>query len=392
MSLLLQTYAVTRMNLKSLPERMWMSSSTVVAVALVVAVLLGFLSLANGFRQTLEGSGREDIAIVLRAGSQGEINSILSAEQVAIMSSAPGIARQGQTTLLSPELLVIVDGIKRSTGLKANISLRGIGTQGLRVRPDAKIIAGRLPAPGANEIIAGQSLAREFAGFDVGSTIRLNNVPWRVVGMFSAPGVAESELWADVNVLQSLFNRSNSVQTIRIKLTTPQALAELKRFVAADPRLKLDVTSEKSFLAQQASQTGDLIRFLGWPLGLLMAVGALAGALNTMYAAVSARTAEIATLRIIGYSGFAAFVGVLAESLLLSMLGAIIGVGLAWFFFDGLSTSTLGGGFTQIIFTFKLSPTLIGQALLLSIGVGALGGILPGLRAASTPLLQGVSA
>ena len=391
-SLLRQVAAVTTINVKSIPQRFWLSLSTVVAVALVVMVLLSFLAMAHGFQRTLMSAGAEDVAIVLRAGSQAEINSTVSRDQVRLIEEGPGIARGADgKPLISPELFLIVDGLKRTSQTKANLPLRGIGPQGAAVRKGIKVVEGRMFNPGANEIVVGKALLREFEGFEIGKTVSFATSRWTVVGIFEADGsVFESEIWADLPVVQSLFNRLNMVQTVRARLESPATLATLKRYVDEDPRLKLEVKSEAAYFADQASQTSDLIQKLGWPLAIAMALGALAGALNTMYSSVAARAVEIATLRAIGFGGFPAFVGTLVESLILAVLGGIIGATATYLVFDGFSTATLSASFTQVVFSFQLSPSLILQGVLLALIVGLVGGLFPAIRAARMPIVAGL--
>jgi putative ABC transport system permease protein len=393
-SLWRQVVAVTTINLMSIGQRRWLSLSTVIAIALVVVVLLAFLAMANGFQKTIAGAGADDIAIVLRAGSQAEINSTVSRDQVRLIEDGPGIARGPDgKPLVSSELYLVVDGLKRTTKTKANLPLRGIGAQGSTLRKDIKMVEGRMFSPGSNEVVVGKSLLREFEGFEIGSIVPFGTTRWTVVGVFDAGGsVFESEIWADLPVVQSLFNRNNIVQTVRTRLVSPAALSELKSYNDNDPRLKLDVKSEAAYFAEQASQTSDLIQKLGWPLAIAMAFGALAGALNTMYSSVAARATEIATLRAIGFGGFPAFVGTLAESLLLAAVGGLLGVGATYLIFDGISASTLGGNFTQVVFDFKLSPALIGEGVGLALIVGLIGGLFPALRAARLPIVSGLYA
>jgi putative ABC transport system permease protein len=391
-SLLLQIFAVTRINLKSIPQRFWLSLSTVIAVALVVVVLLAFLAMANGFQRTLRSAGADDIAVVLRGGSQAEINSSVMREQVRLIEEGPGIARGADgKPLTSAELYLIVDGTKRTTGTKANLPLRGIGPEGLALRKTITIAQGRMFEPGANEIVVGKALQREFSGFDLGDTVTLATSRWTVVGTFEASGtVFESEIWTDVAVAQSLFRRNNVFQTVRARLTDAAALGPLKAYVENDPRLKLEAKSEAEYFADQASQTSDLIQKLGWPLAIAMALGALAGALNTMYSSVASRAREIATLRAIGFGGFPAFVGTLVESVVLSALGGLIGAALTLLLFNGLTASTLGASFTQVVFSFELTPELAVQGLVLALAVGLVGGLFPAIRAARLPIVAGL--
>src|SRR5215468_3152205 len=390
---LLQVVAVTLINIKSIPQRFWLSLSTVVAVALVVMVLLSFLAMANGFQRTLASSGANDVAIVLRGGSQAEINSTVSREQVRLIEDGPGIARSPDgKPLVSAELYLIVDGVKRASQTKANLPLRGVGQEGAAVRKGIRIVEGRMFSPGANEIVVGKALLREFEGFEIGKTVPFSTTRWTVVGIFEADGsVFESEIWADLPVVQSLFNRSNIFQTVRVRLQSAAAIDTLKRYVDEDPRLKLDVKSEVTYFTEQASQTSDLIQKLGWPLSIAMALGALAGALNAMYSSVATRTVEIATLRAIGFGGFPAFVGTLVESLILAALGGVIGAVATYLAFDGFSASTLGASFTQVVFSFSLSPALIAQGVMLALTVGLLGGLFPAIRAARMPIVAGLS-
>lgn len=390
MSLMSQTRSVIVMNVRSIPQRLWMSLATVVSVALVVAVLLGFLSLANGFNQTLKGSGARDVAIVLRDGSGSEINSNLSRDQLDLLARGPGVrAGPDGRPLISGEMLFIVDGIKKSTGTKANMPLRGMSANGLVVRKQARIREGRMFTPGSNEVVVGAGLLREFEGFEMGKTIRLGAQTWRVVGEFEAPGtVFESELWADAPVLQSLFKRGSSVQTARVGLVSAEAIPAFVAYAKNEAQLNLKAQSEQDYFAAQAERSGLLIKYFGWPLGIMMAIGALAGALNTMYASVSSRAVEIATLRVIGFSGLSAFVGTMVEALVLAALGAVLGVAICAVGFNGLSTSTLGAGFTQVAFRVQVGPDIIVQAVVLALIIGLVGGLFPGWRAArQKPLL-----
>ncbi|MBS0374346.1 MAG: ABC transporter permease [Proteobacteria bacterium] len=383
-----QVAAIASMNIRSIPQRLWMSLSTVVAIALVVAVLLAFLAMGNGFRQAQSSAGAADIAILLRDGAQTEINSGVSREQRDIVEEAPGIAREDGRPLVSAELYVIVDGISRSSGLRANLPLRGLPLVGVALRHNVRIAEGRMFRPGTNEIVAGRSVVREFAGFDLGKSLRLGQSVWTIVGIFEDGGtVRESELWGDVGVVQSVFKRENFFQTIRARLAGPQALAPLKAYVDADPRLKLAVESESEFFAAQAKQSSDLIQKLGWPLAIIMAIGALAGALNTMYSSVASRGTEIATLRAIGFGRIPTFVGTLAEALALATLGGIVGVVAATLLFQGFTASTLSANFTQVVFTFRVTPALCVNALVLALVVGFLGGMFPAFRAARLPIV-----
>ncbi len=385
-----QIGAVTMINLRSIPQRWGMSLATIFSIALVVVVLLGFLSMANGFRATIQGSGSDDIAIMLRSGSQAELNSGFGRDTVRLIETAPGIARTADDRpLLSSELYVIVDGRRRASGTDANMPLRGVGAEAANLRDGFTLTAGRMFAEGSNELVVGEGVIREYEGFDLGQTIRLGQNEWTVVGLFSTGGsVFDSEIWADIGVIQNLYQRNNTFQSIRVRLDNAEAIETLRSYVEDEPRLDLDVSNEREYFAQSMGGTQDLIMFVGWPLAVIMAVGAFAGAWNAMYASVDARLREIATLRAIGFAGFPAFVGTMTESVLLALIGGLIGALFTYLVFNGISASTLGGAsFTQVVFSFAVTPASIIAGMILALVVGFFGGFVPAIRAANAPLL-----
>jgi len=384
-----QIAAVTLINLRSIPQRALLSGATVFSIALVVMVLLGFLAMSNGFRQTMQGTGSTDVAVMLRTGSQTELNSGLSSEQVRLIEEAPGIARDAAgTPIVSGELYVIVDGLKRASQTEANLPLRGVGPAAQTLRQGFAIVEGRAYEPGTNELVVGEGIIREFSGFDLGQTVRLGSNEWVVVGVFSTGGtVFDSEIWTDLTVIQNLYQRGTGVQSIRARLTSPEAIEELSTYAENEPRLNLDIQNEVDYFAGQAGGTSDLIMILGVPLSIAMAIGALAGAWNAMYSSVDTRMREIATLRAIGFSGFAAAFGTMVESLVLAGLGGLIGAVAVFLLFNGVSASTLGSGFTQVVFSFAVTPMSVLVGVGLALMVGLLGGIIPAIRAATVPLL-----
>ncbi|NQY42464.1 MAG: ABC transporter permease [Legionellales bacterium] len=384
-----QTTTIFYINIYSLKNRLGLSISTIFSVALVVGVLICFLSMSKGFEKTLEGSGAEDVAVVLRGGSMSELNSVITINQARLIESGPGIEKFNNNPLVSKELYVVVDAIKKSSNTPANIPLRGIDKTGEVIRESVSIIKGKMFTPGTNEIVVGKALIENFNGFELGSLVKLGKADWKVVGIFASPGtVFESEIWADIDVVQSFFNRSGIFQTIRVKMKNSASVFELEKYSDSDPRLKLDVKSEKDFYLEQTNASSDLIFYLGWPLSILMSIGSLAGAINTMYNSVVARTKDIITLRIIGFDSSATFFGTMLESLLLTSIGAVIGIICAYLLFDGLTTSTLSGNFTQVVFSFKMTFDLFIKAIFLSLGIGLIGGLMPALRAARMPLIQ----
>jgi len=387
MTSLNQIIAITAMNLKGLRQRFWHSSAAIFSIALVIAVMVGFLSMADGFEKTVAGTGSDNVVIVLREGAQAELNSGLSLEQAKLLSQAPGVALKNGEPVASFELYVVVDLLKKSTGLSVNAPMRGIGQAGMDLREGVRIIEGRMFEPGRNEIVVGNNARHQFAGLGLGDTISFGATHWQVVGVFDAGGsVFESELWADAKVVQTLFKRGTSYQSVRLKLASPDSIEKIAAFAKNDPRLNIEINTEADYYAQQSKPMTKLIRYIGYPLAFVMALGALAGALNTMYTSVLSRMSEIVTLRAIGFSAFSSFIGTLTESIVVAVIGSGIGLVMAYVFFDGMLVSTLGASFTQTVFEFSISARLVQHALALSIIVGFVGGFFPALRAARMPI------
>jgi putative ABC transport system permease protein len=382
-----------RISLGGIPQRWPTTLATMLSIALVVVVLLAFLTMAAGFRQTLAGGGADDVAIFLRAGAQSELASGMGGEQVRLIEELPGIARGADgKAIVSPEAYVIVDGVDRSTGLRANLPLRGVGPLAGETRSGLRILAGRMFRPGSQELIVGRALGGQFEGLELGDEVRLAGGSWKVVGQFALDNpVFESEIWGDTTLIQSVFGRDNVVQSVRARLQSADAMAALAKANEQDPRLRLKLETERGFYAAQASGTTDLVQQLGWPLAITMAIGALAGALNTMYSAVDSRMREIATMRCIGFSGRSAMIGTLVESVLVAMVGGLVGLLAAWLFFDGLTTSTRGGGFTQIVFSFELTPAVALNGILIALVIGLAGGLFPAIRAGRLPIREALN-
>ncbi len=386
-SLLSQISAVVGMNIRSIHQRLWMSLATILASAIVVAVLLAFLAMAKGFEATLAGTGSDSVAIFMREGSTAELNSVITRDQINLVANAPGVARDENGPVTSAELYVVVDGIKKSSQTEANIPLRGIDLPGVTMRGNVTITEGRMFTPGTNEMIVGSGVLKEFDGFALGQEVRLAKNVWQVVGVFASGGnVFESEIWADAKVIQSLYNRGSTYQTMRVQMTSPDKLEGIKAYVAADPRLNLDVQTEVGYYAEQGKQLGYIAIF-GAVISTIMALGALAGALNTMYTSVAERAKEIATLRAIGFSSFSAFVGTVAEAMTLAIIGGLIGSAAAFLLFDGFNASTLGGSFTQVVFSFELTSDLLLQGGIMALIIGFISGFFPAWRAAKLPVI-----
>ena len=266
MSWLNQIVSVTLLNLRSIPQRLAASIVAIVGVAAVVGVFAGVLSMASGFQKTMVSAGAEDTAIILRAGSTGELASAVSAEQIQIVSTSPGVRRDGNTPMVSGELYVVVDVAKKSTGESANVPMRGVQAGAFDIRDNLELVEGRIFEPGKNELVVGRSAQATFQNLDVGSKIPFGLTEWTVVGAFEdGGGVSESELWADVRVVQSTYRRGNSFQTIRAKLNSPGAIEELKAALEADPRIDADVFNEREFYSQQSEIMTNLIQMVGLP-------------------------------------------------------------------------------------------------------------------------------
>lgn len=383
-----QIAAVTYLNLRTMRER-WVSSATAVfGVAGVVAVFVAVLAIAEGLRTTLTEAGKDSVAIVLRGGSDTEMTSILGRDDTRIIADAVGIQQGPNGPLASAELMVLVDLPKRSTGTDANVPLRGIQPTAYEIRDRITIVEGRRFQPGRNEVIVGRGAISQFAGLDYGSTLRLGENEWTIVGVFASEGtVAESEIWADASVVQSAYRRGTTFQSVYARLESPNSFDAFKDALTTDPRLDTKVMRESEYYAGQSTRLIDLVRILGLIAAGLMGIGAVFGALNTMYTAVSARTREIATLRALGFGASPVVVSVLAESLLLALAGGLAGGGIAYLFFDGFQTSTMNWQtFSQVAFAFNVTPLLLVLGILYSLIMGLVGGVLPAIRAARLPV------
>jgi putative ABC transport system permease protein len=387
-----QAVAITVVNLRSLPQRLTASVVAVVGIAGVVVVLVSVLSIAQGFRATLQAGGDPQTAIVMSSGAE-EMASSLSRESVQLVRDAPGILRGEQGPLVSAELFVIVNHPKKSTGTTANVPLRGIEPSGFRVRRQARIVEGRSFEPGRNEIVVGRAAARQFEALEVGRSVKWGTNTWTIVGVFEAGGaIWESELWCDVTVLQPAYRRT-AFNSVHVRLETPESFIVLKDTLAKNPRLDVAVVRESDYYAEQSKATTRLITTLGFAIATLMAAGAVFGAVNTMHTAVAARTREIATLRALGFGGMPVVVSVLAESVALAVAGGFLGGSVAWALLDGHQTTTLNWqSYTQVAFAFAVTPDLLVEGVLYAIAMGLLGGLPPAMNAARLPIAAALRA
>ena len=390
MRALTQIVAITMLNLRNLPQRLGSSIVAVVGVAAVVLVFAAVLSMARGFERTMMTAGAEDTAIIMRSGATSEMSSGFSGDQVLVIASAPGLLKDGDTPMLSAELFVIVDVKKKSTNTDANVPFRGVQASAFDVRRNVRITEGRMFETGKNEILVGRAAQSEFQGLDVGSKIRFGKTDWSIVGAFEAGGsVSESELWTDVRVLQGAYRRGNSFQTVRVKLDSPESLDVLESNLKDDPRIDPDVMSERDFYSSQSRQVTQFIRFVGYPLTILMSIGAIFGALNSMYSSISVRSKEIATLRALGFGPIPVLVSTIVESTLLALAGGLLGGALAFVVFNGFQVSTLNfASFSQVVFNFAVTPDLLLDGLRVAVIIGVVGGLFPAIRAARLPVAQ----
>jgi putative ABC transport system permease protein len=383
-----QVGVVTWLNVRTISQRLGASAATVVGVMGVVGVLVAVLSIAEGFKRTLVSAGSPDTAIVLRSGSDSEMTSGLTRDVTRIISEAPGVARSAQGPMASSELYVVVDVPKRSTGTDANVPLRGVQPAAFQVRDEVKIVEGRNFQPGRNEVIAGKAAAAEFAGLQVGDKKRWSGNEWTVVGIFSADGaLAESEIWCDAGVLQPAYRRGSTFQAVYAKLESPQAFDRFKDTLTTDPRLDVKVIRETEYYEAQSRALHGIITGLGVSIAVVMAIGAIFGALNTMYSAVSSRTREVATLRALGYGSGPVVISVLLESLALALLGGILGGAVAYAAFNGYQAATMNWStFSQVAFSFAVTPPLLVMGIILALVIGLFGGLFPAIRAARMPV------
>jgi putative ABC transport system permease protein len=390
--MLKQTLSITLLGLRSIPERIGPSLVIVVGLAGVVAVFTALLAMAAGFQSTLQATGRSDVAIVLRGGSQAELNSGLSRDQGTIIKQAPGV-RNGEDgqPLASAEMVVIAELVRTGEKTGANITVRGVEPRAFELRPQLRIVDGRLFQPGLRELIVGRGVVQQFEGAGIGETLRMRGSVWTVVGVFESGDANESELWADVEVAQSTFNRQG-YSAVRLALDDPEGLPSLREHLLADPRVNVDVESEQQYYSGQTEQFRRTIGILAGVVTSIMALGAMFAALNTMYAAVGTRAREIATLRAIGFGGTPVVISVMMESLLLALAGGVIGALLAYVLFNNMAVSTLSANFTQIVFQFSVTPALVRNGVFIALVIGMIGGFLPALRAARLPVTTALRA
>ena len=394
MNSLRQIREIVSMNLQSIPQRWGASLVIVVGIAGVVAVLVAMLSMSAGLTKTLGTTGRSDRAIVLRAGSNAELSSFMERALVTLIKQDPAIVRgRDGLPLASGELMVITEVARKGEDGSTNVTLRGVEPGAFELRPEVEIVAGRRFRPGLQELLVGRAAQQQFAGLEVGQNLVFKGSAWTIVGVFTSNGDGhESELWADTESVQNAFDRSG-YSSVLAQLSSDSAFDGFKARLKNDPQLTVDVERELDYFSKQSETLTFLIRLLTNVITVIMAFGALFGALNTMYSAVSARTREIGTLRALGFGQLPVIASVMAEALVLAVVGGLAGALIAYLMFNGYSVSTLSpGSFTQVAFNFAVTPALIAQGLLWALLIGFLGGLMPALRAARIPVTEALRA
>ncbi len=392
MSTFTQTREIVLMNLRSIPDRLAPSLVIVIGIAGVVAVMVALLSMSSGLSQTLGATGREDQVVITRGGSQGELSSFLAIASMTLIKQDRAVARNSDgQAMASGELIVITEVPRPGQSTGANVTMRGVEPIGFGLRPEFTITQGRRFRPGVQEIMVGDGAAKQFEGLAIGSKLRFRGGTWTIVGHFKSGDAYDSELWADRETLQGAFGRAG-VSSLLVQLNSVDDIAAMEGRLTSDPQLDVDVRSQREFFSGQSEGLTNTIGVLAGIVAVIMAVGAVFGALNTMYSAVSARTREIGTLRAIGFGAFPVVLSVMAESLLLSLIGGVIGAVIAYFAFNGYAVSTLGGGFTQVAFQFAVTPTLVLLGVALALGIGFIGGLAPAIRAARLPVTTALRA
>jgi len=395
MNSLKQIAAVTGMNLRSLPDRAGTSLVIVIGIMGVVAVLVSVLAMSAGMIKSMRGAGRDDRAMVMRNGASNEMSSSLTREAVAVIADTPGVKRDADgRPIYSAETMTIIL-IEKKDGSEVAVPLRGVGPNAAALRPETKIVAGRMYEPALNEVIVGKGALAQYSGLEIGSELKVRSQMWKVVGVFESNGdIHESELMTHNVALQTAMRRGGGAQSVTVLLNSPQDFATFKDALTSNPEVSVDVTSERDYFAEQSGRIAPFLSVVAYVIGGIMGIGAVFGALNTMYSAVSTRSVEIATLRAIGFGPVPIVISVLVEALLLALLGGAIGALLAWLFFNGHTVSSSAGGVAgeSRVFSLYVSPGLVTAGIVLACLIGFVGGLFPSIRAAKMPVATALRA
>lgn len=385
-----QARSVAGVGISTLRQRLGASAVIVVGIAGVVGVLVSLLAMAEGYSETLRKTGSTDTAIAMRGASASEVMSVLDRASVTLIAQAPGIARNAKGEPIASNELVVAANLPLKGGgpnEEGSVQVRGVSGPAWEVRPQVKIVAGRRFEPGLRELIVGRGAARQFAGLVPGQEVRLGTQKWTVVGVFASGDAMESEIWGDANAVADTYRRGSNRASVTVRLTDPQAFAAFKTALESNPQLKVDASTTLDYFSQQSERVTKVLRIIGITVGSIMAIGAMFGALNTMFAAVAARAREIATLRAIGFSGLPVVVAVMLETMLLALIGGLIGGLIAWLVFNGYSASTMAAGSVgKLSFELRVSPELLWTGLKWALAIGFIGGLFPAMRAARLPV------
>lgn len=390
-----QAASVSHVGISTLGQRLGASSVVVVGIAGVVAVLVALLSMAEGYRHTVGSTGDDGSAIVMRGGAAAEVMSSIDRALISTVVQAPEIARDADgRPLASPELLVAANLPLRggTPDDEGSVQFRGVGEMAFKVRPHLRIVEGRMFETGRRELVVGQGAHKQFAGLEPGRSVRLGSDVWEVVGAFESGDAMESEIWADAEVVATTFRRGANRASVTARLTGPDAFDAFKATLDADPRTQVEATTTRTYYARQSEGMSRVLRVIGIVVGTIMAVGAVFGALNTMFATVAARAREIATLRAIGFCGLPVVIAVMLETMLLALAGGLLGGLIAWLLFDGYGASTLAGSMGQMTFEFRVTSALLWSGLKWALAIGFVGGLFPAVRAAQLPVTTALRA
>ncbi len=383
---LYQLYTVCVLNFSNLKARLDSSLVAIIGFTGVIMVFVAVFAIRDGFNATLRESGSPDVAVVLRGGAGAEVNSVLSINDAQQVASAPGIKQGANGALTSNELLVQLSMPKLDSGTDANVPFRGVDENAFLVHDKVRVTEGRNFQPGLNEVIVGVRASHQYKGLHLGDTIKSGPYQWKVVGLFDDGGVYASEIWGDLTVMQAAYKRGSSLESVYAKLATPDSLQSFKDFLTSNPQLTVSVDRETDFYAEQSKAMNAFITVAGAFIAFLMGIGAIFGAVNTMYNSVSSRAAEIATLRALGFGRSPVLLSVLVEGMLLGLVGGIVGGILAYLLFNGIETSTMGSNFAQIAFSFRVTTGLLVEGAVFALFMGLLGGLLPAIRAVRMPI------
>ena len=389
-----QILAITGMNIRTILQRSGASIVIIIGIAGSVAVMVSLLAMAEGLSKTIASTGQEDRALIFREGSNSEMSSGIAMTDLAIIENTQGIKKSEDGPMIAAEIFTIIDLKKKGAEDTSNLPLRGVQQMSFKIRPELKIIEGENFFPGRGEVIVGKGAANEYEGLELGNKIKIRDSEWTVVGIFSTGGdVHESEIWADLAVTQGAFRRGASASIAIVQMEENASITDLGATLELDPRLDLKVQGEADFYEEQSSGASNVIQVFGYAVAVIMAIGAVFAALNTMYSAVSTRLVEIGTLRAVGFHGSSVLFALMIESMFLALLGGLLGAGLSYLIFNGYTVSTLASvSFTQTAFDFAVTGEIIGQGLILALIVGFLGGLLPARRAATQDITEALRA